>query len=228
MKPTNRWKKIAGTGDRYSVCTVGVVRNDDTGRVLRPGVTLSGYLAVVLVRNGKPTTSRVHGIVAEAFIGPRPAGHVVNHKNGIKIDNRVSNLEYVTPRENSQHAISLGLVSKSRAQYKKIFRPESQNSYQIVSPFQLTADFDRHEFTLDGKQIRLVPAEARILNVLLISDGRLVSRSEICRLSSISTARAVDVIVSRLRKKTAYGLVDSVSGIGYRLGRSVKVQGFDN
>jgi hypothetical protein len=48
--------------------------------------------------------------VAEAFLGPIPNGREVNHKNGVKTDNRAGNLEYMTRRENLQHAKRLGLL----------------------------------------------------------------------------------------------------------------------
>lgn len=51
----------------------------------------------------------VHKLVAEAFHGPRPVGHEVNHKNGNKADSRASNLEWVTRSENEKHAYRTGL-----------------------------------------------------------------------------------------------------------------------
>ena len=42
------------------------------------------------------------------FIGTRPEGMVVNHKNGVKTDNRLENLEYITSRENTIHAFKMG------------------------------------------------------------------------------------------------------------------------
>ena len=52
----------------------------------------------------------VHRLVAELFIGEIPKGMVVNHINGNKHDNRVTNLEIISPKENTQHAIGLGLI----------------------------------------------------------------------------------------------------------------------
>jgi len=57
---------------------------------------------------GKQVT--VHSAIATAFIGPRPQGFEVNHKDGDKLNNRVDNLEYVTSSENTMHAYELGLM----------------------------------------------------------------------------------------------------------------------
>lgn len=51
----------------------------------------------------------VHVLVAEAFFGPPPEGHEVNHKNGDKADNRLENLEYVTKQENYWHSVDIGV-----------------------------------------------------------------------------------------------------------------------
>ena len=51
-----------------------------------------------------PKTFKIHRLVAKAFLGPRPPGLETNHINGIKTDNRIENLEYVTHAENMRHA----------------------------------------------------------------------------------------------------------------------------
>jgi hypothetical protein len=70
-----------------------------------------GYHQVKPVVDGHNVSLYVHQLVAEAFIGPRPKGRELNHKDGDMTNNIVANLEYVTHRENIQHARRLGLIA---------------------------------------------------------------------------------------------------------------------
>ena len=73
------------------------------------GLDKDGYHIVSLTHNGKKYTRKVHRLVAEAFIDNPDNKPEVNHKNGNKLDNRKSNLEWVYPDENTQHASISGL-----------------------------------------------------------------------------------------------------------------------
>lgn len=55
----------------------------------------------------------IHVLVTVAFLGDCPNGKEVNHKNGDKSDNRLTNLEYVTHSENMKHAFASGLVNRT-------------------------------------------------------------------------------------------------------------------
>jgi hypothetical protein len=105
------FRPIAGLEGRYSVSDVGAVRNDRTGRILKPVPAGGGYLAVSLApAGGRQRTRPIHLLVADAFLPARPPGCEPNHKDGIKSNNAAGNLEWVTEAENTQHAYMLGLA----------------------------------------------------------------------------------------------------------------------
>jgi hypothetical protein len=68
-----------------------------------------GYPTVCLHADGAQKTMLRHRLIAEALHGPCPYGREVNHKDGDKTNNRADNLEYVTRRQNMQHAADTGL-----------------------------------------------------------------------------------------------------------------------
>ena len=83
----------------YYVDEKGEVYNR-RGKRLAQQVTGKGYCRVHLSINGEPKSKSVHSLVAETFIGPRPVGHQIRHKNGIKTDNTIGNLAYGSASEN--------------------------------------------------------------------------------------------------------------------------------
>jgi len=92
IKSLNRTMSCMG---KYSFLSEGRIRKVRLGR--------DGYLKVNLSIDGKTQTLKIHQLVAMAFLNHVPCGYklVINHKNFIKIDNQLSNLEVVTQRENS-------------------------------------------------------------------------------------------------------------------------------
>lgn len=113
----------------YEVSSHGRVKNSKTGRILRQG-DAGGYSRVTPSIRGKKVNVNVHQAVARAFIGPVPKGKEVNHKNGNKGFNNVTNLEYLTRRKNVQHAYDTGLgkglrgekSSSSKLTYRQVRR----------------------------------------------------------------------------------------------------------
>lgn len=106
------WRAIPGHEGHYAVSDAGEVmsmnfKGSGLPGVLRPSFC-RGYHTVEI---GEDKRYTVHRLVAAAFIGPRPSGLQINHKNGIKADNRLENLEYCTQSENMKHAFATGLQS---------------------------------------------------------------------------------------------------------------------
>lgn len=104
------WKPIEGFSETHEVSNSGEVRRIVPGKtgqrpgLLSPVLLKIGYYRYTLYRGGKYNQIYAHALVSAAFLGPRPAGFQVNHKNGVKTDNRVRNLEYVSHQENMRHA----------------------------------------------------------------------------------------------------------------------------
>lgn len=111
------WKTIEGTKN-LEISSQGNIRYID-GRIKKTDSDAEGYRRTSILIGGKYTRIRIHNLVAKAFI-PNPFNkRFVNHKNGNKADNRVSNLEWCTPRENSLLAIKNGQFCKNK-RYEKI------------------------------------------------------------------------------------------------------------
>lgn len=110
------WRDVVGYEGIYQVSNNGIVKSlkrpNSLGvirkeRILKPAINKRGY-RFIATQDCKSKV--IHRLVAEAFIGPAPTEkHIINHKNAIKTDNRVDNLEWVTQRENVIHALKLGL-----------------------------------------------------------------------------------------------------------------------
>jgi HNH endonuclease len=120
------WRAVVIKGTRlpFEVSDLGRVRRvagpDAIGRFRKskraaPHIVGSGYLQVILIHNFVRYSPLVHTLVAFAFLPPPPGEYgrgkiALNHKNGIKTDNRPTNLEWVTYQENSDHASTSGLM----------------------------------------------------------------------------------------------------------------------
>lgn len=132
------WKVIQGHFN-YSISDDGYVKNNRTGKILKPSKTSNGYLKVSL--DGKRLN--VHRLVADAFLGHEETLQV-NHKDGNKENNNVCNLEWCTPSENTIHAQKIGLKKinyQNIRECKKVFRLTLDD--EVIDMFDSTMDVQR-------------------------------------------------------------------------------------
>lgn len=109
------WKTIIynNNATNYSVSENGEVRKNTNNYMMKLQIQ-QGYYHVTLQIEGKAKRFRVHRLVAEAFI-PNPENKpYVNHIDGNRQNNKAENLEWVTPAENTRHAITTGLMLPTR------------------------------------------------------------------------------------------------------------------
>jgi hypothetical protein len=112
---TERWLPVVGYEGVYAVSDHGrVMRLAGSERVKKNRILAArnqsnGYLATTLWLNGNYNQQLIHRLVMQSFVGDCPKGITVNHKDGNKRNNHLSNLEYATQSENNKHAFAIGL-----------------------------------------------------------------------------------------------------------------------
>ncbi len=106
----SKWKTVQGYEGLYKVSDKGYVKNIRSNRILSTSYS-HGYKIVKLSKNNKLKTFYIHRLVLGTFTGNR-RDLQVNHKNGIKTDNSLTNLEWTTRSENIRHAIDTGLITR--------------------------------------------------------------------------------------------------------------------
>ncbi|MGW7657847.1 NUMOD4 motif-containing HNH endonuclease [Streptomyces tendae] len=117
MTEVEEWAHIAGYEGLYEVSTFGNVRSwsrTKRGALLKPRSNKQGYLSVALTRAGSVKHRKIHQLVLEAFVGPRPEGTVCRHLDGNPVRNVVGNLAWGTQSENMADAIRHGTHSEAR------------------------------------------------------------------------------------------------------------------
>lgn len=124
---TEIWKPITDYQGIYEVSNLGIIRGLDRilpdgkkwkGRLIKTRISKDGYIRVKLCKNSIVKTIYLHRIVMDSFKGYSNLD--VNHKDGCKTNNTLSNLEYVSRSENLKHAYKLGLKYVSEAMKDKI------------------------------------------------------------------------------------------------------------
>jgi len=110
MIAEEEWRPIFEYEGVYEVSSLGRVKrvagcnSSKSGSIRKSHVGNNGYVVMNLSKNGSVKGFSEHRLVTRAFLGPCPDGMQVNHKNGIRHDNRLENLEYLTPSDNARHS----------------------------------------------------------------------------------------------------------------------------
>ena len=140
------WKRIKDTD--YEVSSFGRVKSIDRvietelgyrhlkGRLLTPTDNGKGYLKVFFCKNNKKYPQYVHRLVAGAFIENKDNKKYINHIDYNRNNNHVSNLEWVTAKENYHHssdkmAVPRKCKTKSRSGYKYIYYSEKKKLFRV-------------------------------------------------------------------------------------------------
>lgn len=145
------WKPIKGY-ENYSVSSLGNFKNSD-GRLLKKNLTQKGYYHITLCKNRIPKTFKAHRLVAASFLDNPLNKETVNHKNGIKTDNNISNLEWNTHTENVRHAVKTGLLKSQKGSnnyWFGKFRGDSSRA-KIVLDLQTGIFYDCAKDAADAK-----------------------------------------------------------------------------
>ena len=119
---------INGNKTRYFILSNGDVFNIDTNSLMAGGKDKNGYHIISLSYKGKKYTRKVHRLVAEAFIPNPEKLPEVNHIDGDKWNNDISNLEWVSSEENTHHASRIGLRKKGLTKDKVVLICEELES----------------------------------------------------------------------------------------------------
>lgn len=161
------WRDIPSTPG-YQVSAEGeirkpfrIVRGKRTShkpKILKQSRHVDGYMKVCLwIRaEGRRCTPQVHTLVAEAFLGPRPPGHEVHHKNLDRADNRACNLQYITKKEKARLSLHNHRRKLSADQVRNIRDrfAAGEKAVDIYQDFKHLVSWPTVLYTAKGKRHR--------------------------------------------------------------------------
>lgn len=185
------WKDIKGYEDSYQISNKGRFKSKTRTQIFKNGkiykrkgrlhklkvYSNNGYIIVGLCKQNKRKNMTIHRLVAQAFIDNSLGKPCINHINGIKTDNRVENLEWVTYKENGIKAVEQGLIKTGKE-----------------SPNYGNYDLNKKK----NKKVEMLSTKNEVLKIFssISSAARYLGNKEY----------ATDIVkVCKNKRKTAYG-----------------------
>ena len=135
MNIIEQWKPVKGFEGLYEISNLGRVKSLKYGkeRIMKPGKNGNGYFQVALRRDGKEKRLLVHRLVAEAFI-PNPEGfNQINHKDEVKINNCVENIEWASRSYNINFGSRNEKVSAALINHPTLSKAVEASKYEDFS-----------------------------------------------------------------------------------------------
>lgn len=148
------WKPLIYNGidltKRYEVSNCGRIRSAKSEKILKTVIHKKQHRECVVVSNGSRKSLlniKIHRAVAQMFVGGYVAGYEVNHKDGNKLNNNASNLEWVTREKNIEHALENRLIKSTMVRcretgeiFKSIRRtPRPNDVFECIKGSRKTA-----------------------------------------------------------------------------------------
>ncbi|UGS27597.1 NUMOD4 motif-containing HNH endonuclease [Microbacterium resistens] len=173
IREFEEWRPVVGYEGKYEVSNLGRVRSlsrlSSSGRRVRGRMMglrphPRGYLQTTLTANGICETKKVHRLVLEAFVGPCPDGMESCHENGVRDDNRLSNLRWDTSLANAADRTAHGTQ-------RGLAQTHCKRGHELVEP-----NLVRWHIKHTGR--RLCAACNRAVKRLGTADGRMQALSD--------------------------------------------------
>ncbi|WP_204174232.1 NUMOD4 domain-containing protein [Staphylococcus sp. GDY8P19P] len=170
---TEIWKDVVGYEGVYEVSNKGRVRSKERhvlgknncyrhlqGKILKERINKYGYNRVALNKNGITKNKLVHRLVLESF--SNKSDKIVNHINGKKDDNRIENLEHCTYKENSIHAVDIGLIKIGTRNKEKNIVSDYKNGCRFstlikkynTTYYQLKKVLEENDVSIESRGLR--------------------------------------------------------------------------
>ena len=140
MSAKEEWLTIKHNNN-YEVSNYGNVRNKKTKRILKTAISNKGYYLVALSNKCKSHSYTIHKLVMEHFNRCAFDGEVINHIDHNKLNNNISNLEYITQKENTKDAWNSGLCENVRRKAKINILKASESKKLKVNQYDLKGSF---------------------------------------------------------------------------------------